>query len=95
MKRLIILALVCLNLALVAAVTFHAKPGTAYGQRRRGVGDYTVITGRRGSNKDTVYVIDTNSRLMRAWWLDTSRKNWRWQDGGVRDLDRDFPLESR
>jgi hypothetical protein len=87
-------ALVCLNLALIAAVVFHAGGEPAYAQRGRG-GHYTLITARKDSNEDIVFVVDVNNRIMRSWLLDKERGKLVWRDAGVRFLDRDFPVGTR
>ena len=96
MRKLIIVALICVNLVLVAAVAFHARAEKAYAQRARGGANYTMITSRRDSGEDVVYVVDTNRRIMMGWWADISRPNqFRLVALGPRDLERDFPVGGR
>lgn len=95
MKKFVLGALICVNLALVVAVVFHARPEKAYAQRGRG-GSYTMLTARRNSNEDVVYVIDTSRQLMVGWLLEKARNgDVRLIAIGPRDLAQDFPLARR
>ena len=95
MKRFLIAALICANLALVAAMVFHARPQKAYAARRRG-GDYTMVTMRKTSDQDAVIVIDSTTGMIMGWYPDVSRKNnVRMIPLGPRDLARDFPQNAR
>lgn len=94
MKRFIIGALVCLNLALVAGVVFNARAGKAYAQRR-GSADYVMITARRSTREEVLFVIDTSRRLMLGFWADTTKKDMRLVTLGPRNIERDFPIRGR
>jgi hypothetical protein len=74
MKQFIIVGLICLNVALVAALVFHASTPAAQAQVRGGGSDYTMLTGRLEDGLDTVYVIDLSSRRMLAWAWDVTNK---------------------
>ena len=87
-KRLIVLGLVCLNLALVAVLAFGVTAPKAQAQTRGRGADYVAITGHISSDEDVVYVIDTNSRRLACWTLDKTTKRLTMFKG--RDLDRDF-----
>lgn len=95
MKKFIIGALVCLNLALVAILVFHAGGQPAYAQARRGQANYMLTSGQLDRGEQVLYVIDTNRRMMGVFRLDTTRPDWRWKQLPPRDLSRDFPLERR
>jgi len=90
MKKFVIAVLICLNLALVATLAFHASPGEAQALRRGRGGNYSVITGRMNTNLDVVYVIDPDNQLLMGWVYDKATRT------GMnalkpRDLERDFP----
>lgn len=88
MRRLIILGLVCLNLALVGVLAFGVTAPKAQAQQRTHGADYLAITGHIGSDDDVVYVIDSNNRRLACWMLDkTTRRLVMFRS---RDLDRDF-----
>jgi len=95
MKRLIILALICVNLALVMVLAFHASAEPAYAQRRRGPGDYTMISARRDSNLDVLYIVANKAGLLFGFWADTTRADIELIPLGPRDLTRDFPAMAR
>ena len=95
MKRFIIGVLVCVNLALVAVLVFHAGSRPAFAQVRRGQASYMMTTGQITANEQVLYVIDANRRMMGVFRLDATRPEWRWRQLPARDLTRDFPLERR
>lgn len=88
MKQFIIVALVCVNLVLVAALVFHATAPKAEAQVRGGGSDYTMLTARMSDDLDVVYVIDLSSRRLAAWAWD--RTNNRLQPVQGRELTQDF-----
>jgi len=92
MKKLIIITLVCINLALIAAVTIGAKPQKAYAQRRGRGGNFTMVTARKTPNQDVIYVIDTDRRIMAAWLANSSRGSLQFMALRPRNLDRDAPV---
>jgi hypothetical protein len=83
MKKFIIGVLVCVNLALVATLVFHAGGQPAWGQVRRGQASYIINAGQADRNGQILYVIDTNRRMMGIFRLDTTH------------LARDFPIQGR
>lgn len=88
MKRAIIVALLCLNVALLAAVAIRSTP-KAPAQAYRGGTDYLLITSKLGENWDGVFIIDMGKRRMQAWKFDqTSKKLVALR--GSRDLKSDF-----
>ena len=95
MKRLIILVLICVNLALIMLLAFHSSAAPAYAQYRRGSGDYTMVSARRNETEDVMYVIDNKSNLMFGFWADTTRRETVLVPLGPRDLTRDFPTARR
>ena len=91
-RKMILVALVALNLGLVASLVHlntpsadAAKPATyksSYPQT-----DYLVVTGRLGGT-DGLYIVDLRSRKMGMWKWNTGRKKL--SALGSRDLDTDI-----
>lgn len=73
MKKVLIVALVCINIMLVA-VLINANATTAQAQTERGANNYILVTGRVDSGIDAVYVIDLRTRKMGAWRFDRVAK---------------------
>jgi len=88
MKKTVIVALVCVNAALLAALVLGAGAPAAHGQVFRGGADYLMMTGHIGEDWDAVYIIDLAQRRMAAWEFNKTRK--RLVAIGVRDLRNDF-----
>ncbi|NLF31461.1 MAG: hypothetical protein GX591_11325 [Planctomycetes bacterium] len=95
MKKLIIMILICVNLALVAVLAFHATARPAEAQVRQVRGDYTLASARRDDDEDVVFVLDNNSGVLFGIWADTSRQNVEFVILGPRDLARDFAAAQR
>ena len=74
MKKTLIVALVAVNVALIAALVLHAWTPQAKAQVFRGAPDYLVLTGRIGTDWDAVYIIDLKSRKLGVWRFDKTRK---------------------
>jgi hypothetical protein len=73
MKRTLVVLLVCLNLALLAAVVVvNVSPASA--QTERGANDYIMVTAKVQSGLDAVYVIDLKTRRLAAWRFDQTAK---------------------
>ena len=89
MKHTAIVALICLNAALLAALLLGASTEPAYGQV---IGaNYLVITGNVNEDNDAVYILDLATRRLAAWRWDKTRKRLApISAGGGRDLLRDF-----
>lgn len=87
MKTTVIVILMCVNVALLAALAL-GSPGKAHGQVYGGGNDYLMITGQIASNYDAVYIIDMKKRQLRGWEFNRSRK--RLVPIGQRDLRSDF-----
>jgi hypothetical protein len=87
MKKLLIVALVCINVALLAAlVTVNVRPAQA--QSFRGGNDYIMVTGKIEQAFDAVYVIDLKTRRLAAWRFDRTAKRLRPYKG--RNFTQDF-----
>ncbi len=87
MKRLAIVAMVCVNLALLLALLFGTAPEPAYGQYLGT--NYVVVTAQVQVDWDVVYVLDLAKRRMAAFGIDKQKIRIR-PIGGQRDLVRDF-----
>jgi len=73
MKMGIVVALVVVNLFLVAMLFNNSAP-SAQAQTMHGGNDYVMITGRTESGVDAVYIIDLKTRKMGAWRFDRNTK---------------------
>ena len=85
MHKPLIVALLAVNVALVAALVVVNQP-RAEGQVVGGGKDYLLMTGSDGTS-DAVYVLELNSQRLRAWRFDKTRKRLE-AYGGV-DLGRE------
>ncbi|MCK4602404.1 MAG: hypothetical protein KAU28_08045 [Phycisphaerae bacterium] len=88
MKRVLIIALVCINVALLTVLVLGTHAPKAHAQAVRGGTDYVVISGQIGSNWDAVYIIDQAARALATFKFDKSRK--RLLPFRMRDLKSDF-----
>ena len=70
MKQLILVALACLNAALLVALVFVSSAPPAEAQIVGGGVDYLVMTGAVAQNYDALYVLDLASRQIAAWRYD-------------------------
>lgn len=71
LKKVAIVALVCLNIGLCLALVYGAGASEASAQARPGYrNDYMVVTGRYGTNQDAIYVMDLAQRRLAAWRFD-------------------------
>jgi len=87
MKRVLIVALVCVNIVL-AAMLINFNVTQAQAQTERGANNFILATGRIESGFEAVYVIDLKSRRMAAWRFDRTAKKLVPYKG--RDLATDF-----
>ncbi len=90
MKKLIITALVGVNLALTAILAFHVTAEPALAQTQRGRSNYTLASVRRSDNRDVLFVLDNNTGMLFGVWADTSRRDAEFTYLGPRDVARDF-----
>jgi hypothetical protein len=73
MKKLLIVALLCLNVALLAAlVAVNLRPAQA--QTIRGANDYLMVTAKVEPTVDGVYILDLRTRALAAWRFDFTAK---------------------
>lgn len=87
-KRKLIVALVCVNVALLAAVALVASTPPAQGQVIGAGTDYLVVTGRLASDHAGLFVVDLARHALGVWQIDKTSKKF--QLIGVRDLKDDF-----
>ena len=87
MRRIVIVALVCVNAALLAVLLLGA--GRAEAQVIGGGTDYIVITARIAEGHEAVFIIDVAEQEMAAWKFDRKRRSLV-DLGGARQLTRDF-----
>ena len=94
MKKTVIVALVCVNVALLLALMFGAGTPKAQAQAFRGATDYLMGTGKaRGRPADVGYIIDLGRRRLLAWEFNKTRKALVPYRG--RELTNDFTGKSR
>jgi len=86
MRKALIVALVCINIALLAALI--GLNNRADAQTLRGGNDYVMVTGRIEAGFDAVYVVDLKSRRLAAWRFDRTTKRMKAYKG--RTLATDF-----
>ena len=75
MKKALIVALVCINILLVAVlINFNATKAQA--QTERGANDFLMVTGRIEAGFEAVWVLDLKSRRLGAWRFDRTSKKF-------------------
>ncbi|HUS91817.1 MAG TPA: hypothetical protein VM695_08205 [Phycisphaerae bacterium] len=87
MRRALIVALVCINVGLLAAL-IGVNLNRADAQTFRGGNDYIMVTGKIESSFDAIYVIDLKSRALAAWRFDRTAKKLVPYKGRI--LEQDF-----
>ena len=88
MKKNLIVALVCVNVALLAAL-ITVNLDRAEAQSIRGERNYLAVTARNASGRDAVWVLDLKTRRLAAFRFDpTTRRILAY--GGGRGLVKDF-----
>ncbi len=97
MKQVIIVALVCLNAALLVALVFGAGTPAVNAQVIGGGTDYILITGDIREDYDAVYILDLGKRRLAALKFDKKGglAGGRLVPAGERDLPRDFGKTGR
>ncbi|MDY7009814.1 MAG: hypothetical protein SVV80_03590 [Planctomycetota bacterium] len=97
MKQAIIVALVCLNAALVVALVFGTGTQAADAQVIGGGTNYILITGDIREDYDAVYILDLGKRRLAAMRFDKSKgiAKGRLVPAGTRELLRDFERTDR
>ena len=87
MKRLAIILLVCVNVALLALVLGKTLP-RAEAQTMHGASNYLLMTGKLDQDEEILYIIDVAQRRLGA--MKWNRTQGRLVTYGARDLTRDF-----
>jgi len=88
MKQALIVALVCLNAALLVALVFGTATPTADAQVVGGGANYLLMTARIGGNYEGVFLLDLKTRQIAAVRYDKNRN--RMVGIARRELARDF-----
>jgi len=73
MKKALIVALVCINILLVAML-INSNATKAQAQTERGANDFIMVTGRVESSFEAVWVLDLKSRRLGAWRFDRMKR---------------------
>ncbi|MFA6135345.1 MAG: hypothetical protein WC869_15140 [Phycisphaerae bacterium] len=89
MKKILIYALACINLALLGGLV----ASNARGQAARRGEDYLMLTGKVDSDMGAVYVVNLTNRNMAGWRFDPSSKKM--VVLRMRSLDTDFRPDRR
>ena len=88
MKTALIVALICVNVGLLAALMLGSGVERADAQVRRT--DYVMVTAQVTDNYDAIYIIDLGSRKFTAVGIDKRTKRFQPVVKRPRDLYRDF-----
>ncbi len=89
-KRSIIVALVGLNLFLLAAIILGSySPPAAYAQRAGASSNFIAITSQADTDYDALYVLDLGERKLHCF-LPARNRSGDVAYKGFRDLTRDF-----
>ena len=92
MKKALITILICLNVALLAALVGGMFVPKADAQVYRGASDYLMISGQMTSSTQNVYVIDLARRRLEGWRWDKTHRRMSQLRG--RNLRTDFKRDS-
>jgi len=90
MKKVAIVALVCVNAGLLVALMFGTGADKAQAQAIRGGSDYLVVTGKIQTNVDALYIIDTAKRSLTAWRFERRGTSGKLRQFRIQDLKTDF-----
>ena len=93
MKQALLVALACLNAALLVALVFHAGAQPAQAQVIGGGANYLVLTVEAAQYYDALYVLDLATRQLAVWKFDkrTNRLVFVTKRLLPRDFGRDRP----
>ncbi len=84
-----IAALVCANVALLAALALATTaPKSALAQATGLAGNYMAVAGEVQDEFDALYLVDLKSHILHAFQFDRGKKQLEYVDS--RDLRRDF-----
>lgn len=89
-KRSLIVALVGLNLFLLAALILSSySPPAAYAQRIGGAGNFVAVTAEADEAYDALYLVDLPNRTLHVY-IPARDNAGKLEYAGSRDLQRDF-----
>lgn len=88
MKKVLIAALLCVNVALVSMLVAQWPLSKAHAQLKGGT-DYIAVTGRVDQFLDVLYVLDLAKKKMVGYKFDLTSKKMMVSQSG-RDLTKDF-----
>ncbi len=84
-----IASLLCLNAALLTGLLLATtEPRTALAQATGLAGNYLAVSGEIQDQFDALYILDTRSRVLHAFYYDKGQRRLNY--AGNRDLERDF-----
>jgi hypothetical protein len=90
MKRVLLAALIAMNVVLLVCV-LHVNSPAAHAQAARGAPDYLAVTARvNGSGKDALFLLHLGQRKMVAWVPNVSTGRLEIVGRAPSDLRRDF-----
>lgn len=89
-KRAALGLLICVNVALLAAIVLKTtSPQAALAQAVGGLNDnYMVVTGEIQDGNDAIYIVDVKGRALHVFIYDRGRRVL--QYASSRNLERDF-----
>ncbi len=89
MKRIVIIAMVCVNATLLIALVLGAGTPEATAQVIGGGTDYMTVTAKIGSSYQALYIIEMAQQRLVALKFDKTRKRLV-PMGSARELTKDF-----
>ena len=89
LKKAVTVALVCVNVALVASLVLVASAPPARAQVLGARTDYLVATGRVSDTTAVVYVLDIGKQALAVWTVEKTNKKFVVLTG--RSIRGDFP----
>ena len=75
-KRVLVVALVCVNVALVASLVLVASAPPAKAQVLGARTDYLVATGRYDTDTAAIYILDLWRHALAVWEFDKTNKKF-------------------
>ena len=72
MKKALIVALVCINVALLVTLVLGSHVPQARAQAFRGGANYLMATGHISTDVDAIYILNLGGRQLGAWRMDTN-----------------------
>ena len=91
MKKALIVALICVNVAMLLTLMVGYGAGTAKAQIITGP-SYLMVTGAKNAGSDGVYLLDLANHKLLAMKFNTTNKQM--EPYMLRDLKRDFRMQN-